>query len=66
MVRNRINPDQNGILQQTGGKLGLGHYLSRHQLMPDEKGTLKTSTILFFWEATPPEVDGAYAIEKPE
>ena len=42
------------------------HYLPRYQLVLDEKGTLKISTILFFWEATPPEVDEAYAIEKPE
>jgi hypothetical protein len=42
------------------------HYLPRYQLVLDEKGTLKISTILFFWEATPPAVDAAYAIEKPE
>lgn len=40
------------------------HYMPRYQLVLDEKGTLKISTILFFWEATPPEVDEAYAIEK--
>jgi hypothetical protein len=40
------------------------HYLPRYQLVLDEKGTLKISTILFFWEATPPEVDEAYAIKK--
>jgi hypothetical protein len=42
------------------------HYLPRYQLVLDERGALKISTILFFWEATPPEVDDAYAIEKPE
>ncbi len=42
------------------------HYLPRYQLVPDEEGTLKISTILFFWEALPPEVDKAYAIEKPD
>ena len=42
------------------------HYLPRYQLVLDEKGTLKINMILFFWEATPPEVDEAYAIEKPE
>ncbi len=40
------------------------HYLPRYQLVLDEKGALKISTILFFWEAMPPEVDEAYAIEK--
>jgi len=39
------------------------HYLPRYQLVLSDKGTLKISTILFFWEATPPEVDAAYAIE---
>jgi hypothetical protein len=42
------------------------HYLPRYQLVLDEKGSLKISTILFFWEATPREVDEAYAIKKPE
>lgn len=42
------------------------HYLPRYQLVLDEKGKLRISTILFFWEAMPPEVDAAYAIEKPE
>jgi hypothetical protein len=40
------------------------HYLPRYQLALDEKGNLKISAILFFWEATPPEVDAAYAIVK--
>ena len=39
------------------------HYLPRYQLVLDEKDTLKISTILFFWEAMPPEVDKAYAIK---
>jgi hypothetical protein len=39
------------------------HYLPRYQLVLDERGALKISTILFFWEATPPEVDEAYAIK---
>jgi hypothetical protein len=42
------------------------HYMPKYQLVLDEKGALKISTILFFWEATPPEVDEAYAIKKPE
>ena len=41
------------------------HYLPRYQLVLDERGKLKISTIHFFWEAMPPEVDAAYAIEKP-
>ncbi len=41
------------------------HYLPRYQLVLDEAGALKISTILFFWEALPPEMDKAYAIEKP-
>ena len=41
------------------------HYLPRYQLVLDEEGKLKISTIHFFWEAMPPEVDAAYAIEKP-
>jgi hypothetical protein len=39
------------------------HYLPRYQLVLDAKGTLKISTIHFFWESMPPEVDEAYAIE---
>jgi len=42
------------------------HYLPRYQLVLDDSGTLKISTILFFWEAFPPEVDEAYAIKKLE
>jgi hypothetical protein len=40
-------------------------YLPRYQLVLDDKNRLKISTILFFWEASPPEVDAAYAIETP-
>jgi hypothetical protein len=39
------------------------HYLPRYQLVLDDKNRLKIDTILFFWEASPPEVDAAYAIE---
>lgn len=39
-------------------------YLPRYQLVLDDRNTLKISTILFFWEASPPEVDEAYAIGK--
>jgi hypothetical protein len=42
------------------------HYLPRYQLVLDREGKLRISTILFFWEAMPPEVDKAYAIKKPE
>ena len=42
------------------------HYLPRYQLVLDEKGRLKISEILFFWEATPPEVDEAYAIKNAQ
>lgn len=41
------------------------HYLPRYQLVLDESGALKIRTIHFFWEATPPEMDEAYAIQKP-
>ena len=40
------------------------HYLPRYQLVLDDKGSLKISTILFFWENVPPEIDEAYAIGK--
>lgn len=42
------------------------HYLPRYQLVLDENGTLKIGTVLFFWEATPPEIDELYAIGKAE
>ena len=41
------------------------HYLPRYQLIIDGNDTLKISTILFFWETMPPEVDEAYGIEAP-
>lgn len=40
------------------------HYLPRYQLVSDDSNRLKISTILFFWESVPPEVDEAYAIGK--
>jgi hypothetical protein len=40
------------------------HYLPRYQLVLDDSGALKISTILFFWENVPPEMDQAYAIRK--
>lgn len=42
------------------------HYLPRYQLVLDRDNTIKISRILFFWEATPPEVDAAYAIDTAE
>ncbi len=42
------------------------HYMPRYQLVMDEKNSLKISEILFFWEATPPEVDALYAIDSLE
>ena len=42
------------------------HYLPRYQLVLDEEGVLKISTILFFWEAMPPEADEAYAIDNSQ
>jgi hypothetical protein len=41
------------------------HYMPRYQLVVDDRNTLKISQILFFWEATPPEVDAKYAIDTP-
>jgi hypothetical protein len=41
------------------------NYLPLYELKLDEKGTLKIAIIRFFWEALPPEVDGAaYAVDK--
>jgi hypothetical protein len=40
------------------------HYQPRYQLVIDEKNKIKISTIFFFWESMPPEVDEAYAIKK--
>jgi hypothetical protein len=42
------------------------HYQPQYQLVLDDRNTLKIKKILFFWESMPPEVDEAYAIEKPE
>jgi len=40
-------------------------YLPLYELMLDDKGALKISTIRFFWEASPPEVDAAaYTVDK--
>jgi hypothetical protein len=41
------------------------NYLPLYELKLDEKGALKIATIRFFWEALPPEVDGAaYTVDK--
>ena len=41
------------------------NYLPLYELMLDDKGALKISTVRFFWEALPPEVDGsAYSVDK--
>ncbi len=41
------------------------NYLPLYELMLDDKGTLKIATIRFFWQALPPEIDGAaYAVDK--
>jgi hypothetical protein len=41
------------------------NYLPLYELKVDEKGDLKIAVIRFFWEAMPPEVDGAaYAVDK--
>ena len=41
------------------------NYLPLYELKLDAKGALKIATIRFFWEALPPEVDGAaYAVDK--
>ena len=41
------------------------NYLPLYELKPDKTGALKIATIRFFWEALPPEVDGAaYAVDK--
>jgi hypothetical protein len=41
------------------------NYLPLYELKLDEKGSLKIATVRFFWEALPPEVDGAaYAVDK--
>jgi hypothetical protein len=48
---------------KTNGVLARKTYLPRYQLVLDDKGALRISTILLFWEASPPEVDAAWAIE---
>jgi hypothetical protein len=41
------------------------NYLSLYELKIDEQGALKIAAIRFFWEALPPEIDGAaYAVDK--
>jgi hypothetical protein len=41
------------------------NYLPLYELRLDDKGALKIATVRFFWEALPPEVDGAaYAVDK--
>ncbi len=50
---------------QTDRVLLRKHYLPQYQLVLDDANKLRISRILFFWEAMPPEVDAAYAIEKP-
>jgi len=41
------------------------NYLPLYELKLDDKGALKIAIIRFFWEAMPPEVDGAaYSVDK--
>jgi hypothetical protein len=41
------------------------NYLPLYELKLDDKGELKIALVRFFWEAMPPEVDGAsYAVDK--
>jgi hypothetical protein len=41
------------------------NYLPLYELILDDKGELKISVVRFFWEALPPEVDGAaYTVDK--
>jgi hypothetical protein len=41
------------------------NYLPLYELKLDDKGALKIATVRFFWEALPPEVDGAaYSVDK--
>jgi len=41
------------------------NYLPLYELKLDDKGALKIATIRFFWEAMPPEIDGAaYSVDK--
>ncbi|MBN1319460.1 MAG: hypothetical protein JXA87_01335 [Thermoleophilia bacterium] len=40
-------------------------YLPLYELIQDDQGELRISTIRFFWEASPPEVDAvAYTVDK--
>ncbi len=38
-------------------------YLPHYQLVFDDKNEIKIKSIMFFWEALPPEVDKEYKIE---
>lgn len=49
---------------KTGEVLVRKSYLPRYQLVLDENNTIKIKSILFFWEAMPPEVDKAYGINR--
>ncbi|MGA2107891.1 MAG: hypothetical protein ABSH25_09630 [Syntrophorhabdales bacterium] len=49
---------------KTGKELLRKHYLPRYELVLDKNERLNIKTILFFWEASPAEVDEAYAIGK--
>ena len=49
---------------KTGEVLLRKSYLPRYQLVLDEDNNIKIKTILFFWEAMPPEVDRAYGIDR--
>lgn len=40
------------------------HYLPLYELVLDEEGSLKIKTIHFFWEASPPEVDARYSVDR--
>jgi hypothetical protein len=41
------------------------NYLPLYELIQDNKGALKIATVRFFWEALPPEIDGAaYTVDK--
>jgi hypothetical protein len=41
------------------------NYLPLYELKLDDKGALKIAVVRFFWEAMPPEIDGAaYAVDK--
>jgi hypothetical protein len=42
------------------------HYLVKYNLVQDETDKLRIKTIIFFWEAVPPEVDALYAVDTLE